>query len=99
MPKETDIQGEKRQIKDLTEHDPNIVYSLVRIGDWADLELGGVYKLTAEDARKVFDNYVELLEAAENKPPVQQHLPQDPSPERIEKPRKCRSDAKYATTA
>jgi hypothetical protein len=96
---ETANQSKSRQIKDLTLHELNIIYSLVRIGDWADSEIGRVYKLSAEDVRRVFDNYVDLLEAAEKNPPVQEQLPQDPSQENVEKPRKRRSDARFATPA
>ena len=99
MTKNTNVHSEKKQVKDLTLHELNIIYSLVRIGDWADSEIGRFYKLSAEDVRRVFDDYVELLEAAENNPPVQQQLPQDTPQENIEKPRKRRRDAKYATTA
>src|ERR1700674_3343352 len=90
---------EKRQINDLTVKEINLIYSLMRIGDWPALEIGRVYRLSEEDVRKVFDNYPELLEAAENNPPVQEQPRQDPLYERIEKPRKRRSDARYATTA
>jgi hypothetical protein len=90
---------ENRQIKDLTQHELNIIYSLVRIGDWPDLEIGRVYKLAAGDVRRIFDDYVDLLEAAEKNPPVQEQLPQDQSQENVEKPRKRRSDARFATPA
>jgi hypothetical protein len=99
MIKKTDIQSEQKEIKDLTQHELNIIYSLVRIGDWADSEIGRVYKLSAEDVRRVFDNYVDLLEVAEKNPPVQEQLLQDQSQESVEKPRKRRSDARFATPA
>jgi hypothetical protein len=90
---------EKRQINDLTVNEINIIYSLMRIGDWPALEIGRVYRLSEEDVTKVFDNYPELLEAAEKNQCLQEQPRQDPSPERIEKPRKRRSDARFATTA
>jgi hypothetical protein len=99
MTMETDISRGKRQIKDLTQRELNIIYSLVRIGDWPAKEIGRVYKLSEEDVGRVFDNYAGLLEAVENSPPAQEQPRQDPSQERIEKPRKRRSDARFATTA
>ena len=96
---ETDISRGKRLIKDLTQRELNIIYSLVRIGDWPAKEIGRIYKLSEENVGRVFDNYAGLLEAVENSPPVEEQLHQDPSQERIEKPRKRRFDARYATTA
>jgi hypothetical protein len=97
MTTETYIQGAKRQIKDLSRHEFNMIYSLVRVGDWPDSEIGRVYTLSEEDVRKVFNNYEELLEAAEKNPSLQQQLLRDPSQEGIENPRKRRSDARFAT--
>jgi len=99
MPNQINIHPEKKQIKDLTRREINMIYSLVRIGNWRDSEIGRVYKLTEEDVRKVFNNYVELLEAAEKNLCVEQQPRQDPPQERIENPRKRRRDARYATTA
>jgi hypothetical protein len=99
MTTKTDIRGAKRQIKDLSRHEFNMIYSLVRVGDWPDSEIGRVYMLSEEDVRKVFNNYEELLEAAEKNPSLQQQLQQDPSPERIEKRRKLRSDARFTSPA
>ena len=90
---------EKRQINDLTVKEINLIYSLMRIGDWPALEIGRVYRLSEEDVGNVYDNYVDLLEAAEKTPCLQEQPRQDPSQERVEKPRKRRSDARYATTA
>ena len=90
---------EKRQINDLTVNEINLIYSLMRIGDWPALEIGRVYRLSEEDVTKVFDNYPELLEAAEKNPCLQEQLQQDPSQERIEKSRKRRSDARFSTPA
>jgi hypothetical protein len=87
---------EKRQINDLTVNEINLIYSLMRIGDWPALEIGRVYRLSEEDITKVFDNYPELLEAAEKNPCLQEQPRQDPSQERIQKPRKRRCDARYA---
>jgi len=79
MIKKTKIHSEKKQINNLTKHEVDMIYSLVRIGDWPALEIGRVYRLSEEDVTKVFDNYPELLEAAEKSPPVQEQPRQDPS--------------------
>ena len=79
---------EKRQINDLTAKEINLIYSLMRIGDWPALEIGRVYRLSEEDVTKVFDNYPQLLEAAEKNACLQEQPRQDASQERIEKPRK-----------
>jgi hypothetical protein len=99
MTTETYIQSAKRQIKDLSRHEFNMIYSLVRVGDWPDSEIGRVYMLSEEDVRKVFNNYEELFEATDKNPSLQQQLQQGPSPERIEKRRKLRSDAKFTSPA
>jgi hypothetical protein len=95
MTTETDIQGTRRQIKDLTLREFDMVYSLMRVGDWADSEIARVYKLSEDDTRKVFDNYVEIREMLEKN----RQLPQEPPPELTKKPRKRRSDARFATPA
>jgi hypothetical protein len=100
MATEMDIQRKKRQIKDLIQHELNMVYSLDRVGDWPDSEIGRVYKLSETDVKKIFDNYVELLGTAAGNLCGQEQLRQDPSPELIKKKlRKRRSDARYATRA
>src|ERR1700730_19064993 len=97
MTTETDIRGGKRQIKDLTLHELDMVYSLVRVGSWSDSEIGRVYKLSVDDVNKAFDNYAQLREAFLRNPPHNE-LPQAPDSELTTKaPRKRRSDAGYAT--
>jgi len=54
--------GQKR-IEDLTQREIDMVYSLVRIGEWADSEISRVYKLSVDDVHEVFDNYPQLREA------------------------------------
>jgi hypothetical protein len=89
----------KKQIEDLTLRELDMVYSLVRIGDWPDSEISRVYKLSVDDVHKVFDNYPQLREACLRNPPPAV-LPQAPESELTTKtPRKRRSDAVYATTA
>ena len=88
--------GQKR-IEDLTQREIDMVYSLVRIGEWADSEIGRVYKLSVDDVHEVFDNYIQLREAVLRNPSGDM-LPQAPELELTTgKTRKRRSDALYAT--
>src|ERR1035437_3017563 len=88
--------GQKR-IEDLTLKEIDMVYSLMRVGDWSDSEIGRVYKLSVDDVHEVFDNYIQLREAVSTNPPSDV-LPQTPESELATKtPRKRRSDALYAT--
>ena len=90
--------GQKR-IEDLTQREIDMVYSLVRIGEWADSEIGRVYKLSVDDVHKVFDNYPQLREACLRNP-LPAVLPQAPESELTTKtPRKRRRDARFATPA
>ena len=90
--------GQKR-IEDLTLKEVDMIYSLMRVGDWSDLEISRVYKISVDDMHKVFDNYPHLREACLRNPP-RDVLPQTPESELTTKtPRKRRSDARYATTA
>ena len=95
----TATQAKQKRIEDLTLREVDMVYSLMRVGDWSDLEISRVYKLSADDVHKVFDNYPQLRESCLRYPP-REVLPQAPESELTKKtPRKCRSDAQYATTA
>jgi len=88
--------GQKR-IEDLTLREIDMVYSLMRVGDWSHLEIGRVYKLSVDDVHKVFDNYPQLREAFLRNPP-HDVLPQAPEPELTTgKTRKRRSDARFVT--
>jgi hypothetical protein len=92
------IQPKHKQIQELTLRELDMVYSLVRIGDWPDSEIGRVYKLAEKDVRKVFDSYVELREIGEKNHDADR-LPKEPSLELTTKPRKRRTDARFATAA
>src|ERR1039458_3604332 len=97
MMKTKEAQTKQKRIEDLKLDELDMVYSLVRIGDWPDSEIGRVYKLSVDDVHKVFDNYPQLREACLKNPPGDV-LPQAPESELItKKPRKRRSDAVYAT--
>jgi hypothetical protein len=92
-------QTKNKRIEDLTLRELDMIYSLVRVGDWPHSEIGRVYKLSVDDIHKVFGDYPQLRELVLRNPP-RQVLPQDPESELTTKtPRKRRSDAQYATTA
>ena len=90
-------QAGQKRIEDLTQREIDMVYSLVRIGEWADSEIGRVYKLSVDDVHEVFDNYIQLREAVLRNPP-RDVLPQTPESKLTTgKTRKRRCDARYAT--
>src|ERR1035437_4792243 len=97
MMKTKEAQTNQKRIEDLTRRELDMVYSLMRVGDWSDLEISRVYKLSVDDVHKVFDNYPQLREACLRNPPPAV-LPQAPESELTTKTsRKRRSDAVYAT--
>jgi hypothetical protein len=93
----TATQAKQKRIEDLTLHEVDMVYSLMRVGDWSDLEISRVYKLSMDDVHKVFDNYPQLREEVLRNPP-RDVLPQTPESKLTTgKTRKRRCDARYAT--
>src|SRR5713101_6074637 len=95
----SEAQTNQKRIEDLTLREIDMVYSLMRVRDWPDSEIGRVYQLSVDDVHKIFDNYPELREACLRNPP-RDELPQAPESELTTKtPRKQRSDARYTTTA
>jgi hypothetical protein len=89
----------QKQIQDLTLREVDMVYSLMRLGDWPDSEISRVYKLSVDDVHKIFDSYPQLREACLRNP-YRDVLPQAPESElTTKKERKRRNDAQYATTA
>ena len=89
----------QKQIQDLTLREVDMVYSLMRLGDWPDSEISRVYKLLVDDVHKIFDNYPQLREACLRNPP-RDVLPQAPESELTTKtPRKRRNDARFVTAA
>jgi len=95
----TDNQGGKRQIKDLTLRELDMIYSLTRVGDWSYTDIARRYGILESDVRKVVEGYTELRRAAEKKL-SDEGLRQDPSPQLAKKkPRKRRSDARYRSAA
>jgi hypothetical protein len=99
MMKTKEAQTKQKRIEDLTLRELDRIYSLVRIGDWPDSEIGRIYKLSVDDVHKIFDSYPQLREEFLRNPP-HNVLPQTPESELTTKtPRKRRSDARFATTA
>ena len=97
MMKTKEAQTKQKRIEDLTRRELDMIYSLMRVGDWSDSEIGRVYKLSMDDVHKVFDNYPQLREACLRNP-LPAVLPQAPEAELTTKtPRKRRCDAVYAT--
>jgi hypothetical protein len=45
----SEAQAKQRRIEDLTLREIDMVYSLMRVGDWSDLEISRVYKLSVDD--------------------------------------------------
>jgi hypothetical protein len=99
MMKTRESQTGKKGIEELSLRELDRIYSLVRIGDWPDSEIGRVYKLSVDDVHKVFDNYPQLRESILRNP-SHDVLPQAPEPELTTgKTRKRRSDARFLTPA
>jgi hypothetical protein len=98
MMKTKETQPKQKRIEDLTLRELDRIYSLVRIGDWLESEIGRVYKLSVDDVHMVFDNYPQLREECLRNPP-RDVSPQAPESDLTTKaPRKRRSDARFATT-
>ena len=90
------VHNEKRQITDLKLQEFDMIYSLARIGDWSNAEIGRKYKISEADVKQVFINYVELREMLKQL----SHPPQDMQRESVEQPkRKKRSDARFENSA
>src|SRR5713101_2401413 len=93
----SEAQTKQKRIEDLTLREIDMVYSLMRVRDWPDWEIGRVYKLSVDDVHVVFDNYPELREACLRNPP-RDLSPQAPESELTSKAsRKRRCDAIYVT--
>jgi hypothetical protein len=96
MTPETYIQGGKRQVKDLTLRELDMVYSLSRTG-WSSPEIGRRYGISDADVGSAVDDYVDLRRLCQERPTVERpHPDQEPELD-TNKARKRRSDAVYAT--
>lgn len=85
-----------KQIKDLTLHEFDMVYSLSRIGrSYSDIARR--YGISESDVRTIVENYVELRELFKAKLIGDSDAPNSGPELKTKKPRKRRSDAIYAT--
>src|ERR1039458_3419828 len=94
----SEAQAKQRRIEDLALKEVDMIYSLARVGEWKDVDIGRRYGISQVDVRKVIGNYVDLRGAVQEN---QHHerLPQEPSLELTTKERKRRSDARFVTPA
>jgi hypothetical protein len=91
------VQPATKQIENLSLKELDMIYSLVRVGDWSDSEIARRHRISETDVHKAFENYPQLREAV-SRNPRRDVLPQAPESElTTKKPRKRRSDAVYAT--
>jgi len=54
--KASEAQTKQKRIENLALREPDMVYSLMRVQDWPDLEISRVYKLSVDDVNEIFDN-------------------------------------------
>jgi hypothetical protein len=62
------VGNEKKGITNLTLHEVDMIYSLAKIGDWSDAEIGRKYRISEADVGKVFNNYIGLRGMLERNP-------------------------------
>lgn len=67
---ESNVQIRQKEIEDLTVREVDMIYSLARVGEWNDQEIGRRYGISTPDVREVVDNYEELRKTAKNVPIV-----------------------------
>src|ERR1700688_625111 len=95
----SEAQTMLKRIELLTIKEVDMSYSLARVEEWTDVEIGRRYGISKADVRKVIDNYVEVRGSVQ-KNQHHERLPQEPSPElTTKKERKPRCDARYASPA
>ena len=58
-------QAGQKRIEDLALKEVDMIYSLARVGEWTELEIGRRYGISQADVRKVIGNYVELRGAVQ----------------------------------
>ena len=92
----SEAQAKQRRIEDLTLKEVDMIYSLARVGEWKDVEIGRRYGISQTDVRTVVDYYEELRKTAESHP-RDERPHQNTAPELNKNPRKRRCDALYAT--
>src|ERR1035437_5836927 len=92
----SEAQAKQRRIEDLTLKEVDMIYSLARVGEWKDIDIGRRYGISRADVRTVVDYYEELWKTAESHP-RDERPHHNTAPELNKNPRKRRSDALYAT--
>src|ERR1035437_8002113 len=60
----SESQAGQKRIEDLTLKQIDMIYSLVRVGEWKDVEIGRRYGISQADVRTVVDHYEELRKTA-----------------------------------
>jgi hypothetical protein len=60
----SNAQTKQKRIEDLTLREVDMIYSLARIGEWKDVEIGRRYGISQADVRTVVDQYEELRKTA-----------------------------------
>jgi hypothetical protein len=60
MMKKRETQPKQKRIEDLTLRELDMIYSLVRVGDWPDSDIARRHRILESDVRKVVESYVEI---------------------------------------
>jgi hypothetical protein len=89
----------QKRLEDLALKEVDMIYSLARVGEWTDAEIGRRYSISQAEVRTVVDHYEQLREAVQKNQYPERLPAEQPSPEITVKERKRRSDARYSTTA
>ena len=92
----SEAQTGQKRIEDLALKEVDMIYSLARVGEWKDIDIGRRYGISRADVRTVVDYYEELWKTAESHP-RDERPHHNTAPELNKNPRKRRSDALYAT--
>ena len=65
----SEAQTRQQRIEDLTLREVDMIYSLARVGEWKDVEIGRRYGISQADVRTVVDHYEELRKTARQNSP------------------------------
>ena len=60
----SEAQIRQKRIGDLALKEVDMIYSLARVGEWKDVEIGRRYGISQADVRTVVDHYEELRKTA-----------------------------------
>ena len=61
----SEAQIRQKRIEDLKLEEVDMIYSLARVGEWKDVEIGRRYGISQADVRTVVDHYEELRKTAQ----------------------------------